>query len=188
MQCKVLRKVDYLNKPAIVAAQQEAVMTKIREISRSHIVYPGLPQFQDAKGEVTVDYREVPGLKECGWSPNMSSNPVRIISRSSDIYWMQKTMKELKDHPNAWAFLVAVNGDDVIDYYDVIKEPMDFGSMSDKLEDNLYPTVEAFLADAQLVFDNCRRYNPEASNYVKSANKIERFLRDRVADRAKREP
>jgi len=188
MQCKLLRKVDYLNKPVLIAAQQEAVMTKIREISRSHIVYPGLPQFQDAKGEVTVDYREVPGLKECGWSPNMSSNPVRIISRSSDIYWMQKTMKELKDHPNAWPFIDPVNGKDVIDYYDVIKEPMDFGTMSEKLEDNMYLTVEGFLADAQLVFDNCRRYNPETSNYVKIANKIERFLRDRVADRAKREP
>lgn len=65
MQCTMLRKVDYLNKPAIIAVQQEAIMTKIREMSRSHIVYPGLPQFQDRKGEVTVDYRDVPGLSAC---------------------------------------------------------------------------------------------------------------------------
>jgi histone acetyltransferase len=64
MQCTMLRKVDYLNKPALIATQQEAIMTKIREMSRSHVVYPGLPQFQGAKGATTVDYRDVPGLSE----------------------------------------------------------------------------------------------------------------------------
>jgi histone acetyltransferase len=37
---------------------------------------------------------------------------------------MQKTMKELKEHSAAWAFLVPVNGEEVVDYYDFIKEPM----------------------------------------------------------------
>ncbi|KAJ7188073.1 hypothetical protein C8R46DRAFT_1053576 [Mycena filopes] len=187
MQCTMLRKVDYLNKPALIAIQQEAVMTKIREMSRSHIVYPGLPQFQNAQGDVTVDYRDVPGLKESGWTPTMNSNPVRIISRSSDLYFMQKTMKDLKEHSAAWAFLAPVNGEEVTDYYDFIKEPMDFKTMGEKLEANMYPTVEAFLDDAQLVFDNCRRYNPEGTPYVKNANKMEKFLKDRVADRIKRE-
>jgi histone acetyltransferase len=54
----------------------------------------------------------------------MVLRPVRIISRSSDVYWMQKTMKDLKEHSAAWAFLVPVNGEEVTDYYDFIKEPM----------------------------------------------------------------
>ncbi|KAJ6587080.1 hypothetical protein DFH09DRAFT_1142523 [Mycena vulgaris] len=186
MQCTMLRKVDYLNKPALIAAQQEAIMAKIREMSRSHIVYPGLPQFQDVKGEVAVDYKDVPGLKESGWTPTMNSSPVRIISRSSDQYFMEKTMKELKEHSSAWPFVKPVIAEEVADYYDVIKEPMDFKTMTEKLEANLYTSVETFLDDAQLVFDNCRRYNPEGSTYVKHANKIEKFLKDRVADRAKR--
>lgn len=72
MQCTMLRKVDYLNKPALIAKQQEAVMTKIREMSRSHIVYPGLPQFQNPMGNITIDYRDVPGLSECACSPTLS--------------------------------------------------------------------------------------------------------------------
>ncbi|KAF7376287.1 Histone GCN5 superfamily [Mycena sanguinolenta] len=184
MQCTMLRKVDYLDKPALIKKQQEAVMSKIREMSRSHVVYPGVTQWQEGVG---VDYKNVPGLRESGWSPTMASNPVRIISRSSDLYWMQKTMKELKEHTAAWAFLMPVDGAEVMDYYDFIKEPMDFRTMGEKLEANKYQTVEQFLDDAQLVFDNCRRYNPEGSNYVKNANKMEKFLRDRVADRIKRE-
>jgi histone acetyltransferase len=67
MQCTMLKKVDYLNKAAVVEAQREAILTKIREMSRSHIVYPGLPQFQDENGEnVTVDPKDVPGLSRDG--------------------------------------------------------------------------------------------------------------------------
>ncbi|KAK7005657.1 histone GCN5 superfamily [Favolaschia claudopus] len=187
MQCTMLRKVDYLNKPALIATQQEAVMQKIREMSRAHIVYPGLPQFQNASGDVTVDYKDVPGLRESGWTPTMATNPIRIISRSSDLYWMQKTLKDMKDHSASWAFLVPVNKDEVLDYYEHIKEPMDFQTMGEKLEANKYQTIKQFLDDAQLVFDNCRRYNLEASNYVKNANKLDKFLKDRVAERAKQE-
>ena len=65
MQCAMLRKVDYLNKANIIAQQQEAVMTKIRQMSKSHIVYPGLPQFQPGAPEnVTVDPKDVPGLRK----------------------------------------------------------------------------------------------------------------------------
>jgi histone acetyltransferase len=63
MQCTMLRKVDYLDKADLIAQQREAILTKIREKSRSHIVYPGLPQFQDsAAADVSVDPQEVPGL------------------------------------------------------------------------------------------------------------------------------
>jgi histone acetyltransferase len=47
MPCKLLRKVDYLNKPALLV-KQEAILARIKQISGSHIVYPGLPQFQPA--------------------------------------------------------------------------------------------------------------------------------------------
>jgi histone acetyltransferase len=90
MQCTMLRKVDYLDKGDIVAKQQEAIMTKIRQMSKSHIVYSGLPQFQDgAREDVTVDPKDVPGLSkdipyishcydidratgESGWTPTMA--------------------------------------------------------------------------------------------------------------------
>ncbi|KAG6849052.1 hypothetical protein H0H93_011777 [Arthromyces matolae] len=62
MQCTMLNKVNYLDK-SFLAVQQEAVMTKIRQMSRSHIVYPGLPQFQPGMPEDPVDPKEVPGLR-----------------------------------------------------------------------------------------------------------------------------
>ena len=66
MQCTMLPKVDYLDKFNIFKQQQEAVMTKIRQLSKSHIIHPGLPQFQlGAPPNVTVDPKDVPGLSKC---------------------------------------------------------------------------------------------------------------------------
>jgi len=64
MQCALIPKIDYLNKPALFKMQQEAIMTKIRQLSTSHIVHKGLPQFQTNDPNVKpVDPRDVPGLR-----------------------------------------------------------------------------------------------------------------------------
>jgi histone acetyltransferase len=75
MQCTMLRKVNYLDKADITTKQREAILTKIREMSRSHIVYPGLPQFQDPDtGDVSVDPQDVDGLSK--WSDVCDSHHV----------------------------------------------------------------------------------------------------------------
>jgi histone acetyltransferase len=67
MQCTMLAKVNYLETRDILNRQREAIMAKIRQISRSHIVYPGLPQFLNSNSSnVQVDYRDVPGLSKFG--------------------------------------------------------------------------------------------------------------------------
>lgn len=37
---------------------------------------------------------------------------------------MSRLLTDLQGHPQSWAFLHPVNGDEVEDYYDVIKKPM----------------------------------------------------------------
>ncbi|GJJ06479.1 hypothetical protein Clacol_000671 [Clathrus columnatus] len=159
----------------------QAILTKIRKISKSHVIYPPLPQFVNATHgeEVTVDWQTVPGLRDSGWTPSMTEQP-RPASKNPQHNLMAKWLSALQGHGAAWPFLQPVNSDDVVDYYDVVKNPMDFGTMEDKLERNMYPDIESFLADANLVFDNCMLYNPEDSGYVKRARKLAKFLKDMV--------
>lgn len=64
MQCTMLRKVDYLDKVNILTQQREAVIARIREKSKSHVIYKGLPQFQEGALEgIAVDPKDVPGLR-----------------------------------------------------------------------------------------------------------------------------
>lgn len=63
----------------------------------------------------------------------------------------------------------------------------DLNTMEHKLETNQYASLRGFIDDAQLIFDNCRLYNPEGSVYAKNATKMEKFLKDQVAERLKSE-
>lgn len=51
--------------------------------------------------------------------------------------------------------------------------------METKLENNHYEGIDDFLADARLIFANCRQYNGEKNTYTTQANKLEKAL-DRI--------
>ena len=53
---------------------------------------------------------------------------------------------------------------------------VDLSTMEYKLDNNHYETVEDFLADAKLMFNNCRQYNGEKNTYTEQANKLEKAL------------
>ncbi|KAK6423579.1 transcription initiation at TATA-containing promoter protein [Oleoguttula sp. CCFEE 5521] len=46
-------------------------------------------------------------------------------------------------------------------YHDIIKHPMDLGTLETKLKNNEYPSVQAFADDFHLIVDNCRTFNGE---------------------------
>ncbi|GAA6009460.1 histone acetyltransferase GCN5 [Rhodotorula paludigena] len=179
MHCSMLPRVKYLDVRAMLAQQKEVVLAKIRLLSQSHVVHPGLQFFAKHSSGTKIDPGKVPGLKESGWTPEMDEL-TRRPKRGPQFAVMKKLLTLLIDHPSSWAFANPVNAQEVTDYYDVIKEPMDFATMESKLEANSYETLEQFLHDAKLIFSNCRQYNDLQSNYVKNANKLENYLDSQV--------
>jgi len=58
---------------------------------------------------------------------------------------------------------------------------LDFSTMEHKLETSQYQNLDVFVDDAQLVFDNCRIYNPDGSIYARNATKMEKFMKEQLA-------
>lgn len=89
-------------------------------------------------------------------------------------------MMNLSRHAHAWIFAEPVDPVqlNIFDYFEIVKKPMDFGTVKSKLKDNSYKTVVQFMADLELVFHNCRLYNGENS-YVGGMGKqvFEEYLR-----------
>lgn len=54
-------------------------------------------------------------------------------------------------------------GLELYDYPEVVKHPMDLGTINQKLRDKKYKTVESVLNDIQLIWDNCKLYNSKTS-------------------------
>ena len=62
------------------------------------------------------------------------------------------------------------------DYYDIIRNPMDFGTIKQKLKDGKYEDIENFRKDGNLVFDNCITYNSRDPNFIKLAQKMRQYF------------
>lgn len=45
------------------------------------------------------------------------------------------------------------------DYHDIIKQPMDLGTIKQRLETNQYYSAKDCIRDFQLMFKNCYTYN-----------------------------
>lgn len=173
MQCSMLPKIRYLQVPRMLQKQKEAVMAKIRAVSKSHIVHP--PPAQWKNGILEIDPMSIPAIKDSGWSPSMDELS-RQPRHGPNYNQLLHLLNDMQNHTAAWPFAQPVNKDEVPDYYEVIKEPMDLSTMEDRLQNDLYPRPEDFIKDAKLIFDNCRRYNNETTPYAKSANKLEKFM------------
>jgi histone acetyltransferase len=200
MQCSMVPRVHYLQVQQLLAAQKQAVLAKIRSISKSHIVHPGLSIFRnpplngtpkkeqldengnnsDPSANFKIHPNQVPGLKESGWTVEMDELS-RRPKRGPHHTLMRHILVELSNHQAAWPFTNPVNAQDVPDYYEFIKQPMDLSTMETKLEKNQYLTLDDLIYDANLIFNNCRSYNPPTSVYAKQANRLEKFVKDSMS-------
>lgn len=92
----------------------------------------------------------------------------------------------------AWPFHEPVEAEAVPGYYDVIKNPMgshdspphrsslDLKTMDFRINSDSYQTLSMFVADFDQMIDNCRKFNLPKSTYVKCANKLDQFFKDRL--------
>lgn len=181
MQCSMLPKVRYLDAVKILLLQEATLKRKIRSISKSHVVRTGLDQFRDLDNIKPIDPMTIPGLKEAGWTPEMDQL-AQQPKRGPHYAAMQNLLIDLQNHAASWPFLQPVNREEVPDYYDFIKEPMDLSTMEIKIENNKYQKMEDFIADARLIFNNCRLYNGENTSYYKYANRLEKFFNSKVKE------
>lgn len=68
--------------------------------------------------------------------------------------------------------------DEAPDYFDIIKKPMDFGTIEHKLENNEYTTVHDWKTDIQLVFSNAVQYNGRGSAIAVIAGELQHIFRN----------
>jgi E1A/CREB-binding protein len=90
-------------------------------------------------------------------------------------------LKTLQMHQHAWVFNTPVDPVELglPDYFQVIKNPMDLGTVRKKLENGVYTKLEQFEAHVNLTFDNAMLYNPEGSVVYNMAKDMKaKFIQD----------
>ena len=126
-----------------------------------------------------VEMKDIPGIENTGWRKT-SFDELKEMSFEKDLDKLYSVLKniynQLKSHPSSWPFLKPVSANDVPDYYEVVKNPMDFKTMGDKLKNKSYTTIRLFSVDMTQIFMNCRVYNDKQTEYYDCANNLEQFF------------
>jgi hypothetical protein len=90
------------------------------------------------------------------------------------------TIRDMGRHDKYSLFADAVTEDAAPGYFDVIKKPMDFGTMMHKVEDGRYPPESKGITDIYkdflLVMDNCALYNDDNDQILGETARLLRTL------------
>lgn len=82
---------------------------------------------------------------------------------------LNEILETLKKDSHAQIFLNKVNKKDAPNYYEIIKHPMDLGTVGKKM--HLYKNIMEFKRDLDLIWDNCLVYNT-AEYFINCANEM----------------
>ncbi|KAI8881340.1 Bromodomain-containing protein [Backusella circina FSU 941] len=109
------------------------------------------------------------------------SNNVSMLL--SDKNFCLKIVKALLRTQNAGPFKEPVDPVyfNIPDYFDVVKNPMDLGTAQKKLENNQYQSIDDFINDINLVFENCYLYNNETDPVCNDARVLEGIFKKLIA-------
>ncbi|XP_028062142.1 transcription factor GTE12-like isoform X2 [Camellia sinensis] len=147
---------------------------KNSEMNKSHkLVITSSSHTNDSKSKPSVLGFHKRGLPEVG---DGQKEKRRKIDRSVT-HQCFGILKQLMTHRYGWVFNHPVDPVklNIPDYFSVISDPMDLGTIKTKLENNSYSSVEEFAADVRLTFSNAMVYNPPSNNVhgmAKELNKI----------------
>lgn len=90
----------------------------------------------------------------------------------------ESLLKKLMSHEYGWVFNSPVDPVhlNLPDYFDVIKNPMDLGTVKKKLSSSVYTSPLDFVADVRLAFTNAMTYNPAANDVHLMAATLSKFF------------
>ncbi|RWW34750.1 hypothetical protein GW17_00000487 [Ensete ventricosum] len=93
----------------------------------------------------------------------------------------QTLLKQLMSHQYGWVFNKPVDPKklNIPDYYTVIKQPMDLGTIKKKMTSGAYSSPWVFVADIRLTFTNAMTYNPPGNDVHIMADTLSKFFETR---------
>ncbi|KAK6134669.1 hypothetical protein DH2020_031594 [Rehmannia glutinosa] len=92
-------------------------------------------------------------------------------------------LQKLRKHNHGWVFNEPVNAKalGLVDYHDIIRHPMDLGTIKTRLSQNWYKYPREFAEDVRLVFRNAMTYNPKGHDVHIMAEQLSEIFEERWA-------
>ncbi|XP_047315228.1 transcription factor GTE4-like [Impatiens glandulifera] len=93
-------------------------------------------------------------------------------------------LARLLKHKHGWVFEKPVDAKalGLHDYHDIIKHPMDLGTIKSRLARSWYKSPREFAEDVRLTFSNAMTYNPKGQDVHIMAEEVSKVFEEKYAD------
>lgn len=115
--------------------------------------------------------------------PPVVPPPERPGRVTNQLQFLNKTvMKFVWKHQFAWPFQQPVDTKklNLPDYHNIIRQPMDLGTIKKRLENNYYWSAKECLQDFNTLFTNCYVYNKPGEDVVVMAQTLEKLYQNKL--------
>ena len=164
--------------------------TKVaREREEDSAEEPAAKRARTEEASELVDFK-VPEVPNAADTPDATGEGASGVVDEDDtvtasrLAHMKKVISNLKKS-NASAFFrqpVDVEALKIPTYFDIIKTPMDLGTIDSKLKAGKYNNVSSFIHDFELIMNNSRTFNGAEHNVTQTAVKMESSFNSQMAN------
>ena len=177
MECYIHPAIDYTRVKDIVAMQRAYIVEHLVRRSKSDQVHSGMELFKN--GQRVQNILDIYGVADAGWTNHHifkgATERDRNNAASKNNQMLQNMVHELMREDSAWPFEAPVDANEVPEYYDMVKNPVDFSMILDRLRESpsYYHCKEMLKADLFRMTKNCRTFNGRNSQFYDLAEKME---------------
>lgn len=139
-------------------------LSELREGARKHHAEKKRKRLQEVKEQAELYKR--PYMTNVV-KQSRSRMPVEHLKSN-----LENVVHKLLEMPESELFRAAVDASVVKDYYQIIKQPMDLGSIKKKIDDQQYDSMRDFIKDLELIVSNSKIYNGEPARSLITANAV----------------
>lgn len=153
---------------------------------------PGPDDLYDVKPPAKKAARRSDPIRRKGRMAAASTGDVAPLSPEEDLEYCRGMINRMVLGPGYWTRLVKAFrnpvdpvGDNVPDYLDVVKKPMDLMTIKGKMERNEYATAAEFERDVRQIFHNSYQYWDETDPIYTQCQSFESYFNTQWAGRHK---
>jgi len=89
---------------------------------------------------------------------------------------LEELLNNMMKHKDGWPFDRPITRSDAPDYFEIIKRPLDLGTIRTALLHMKYTCNQEVLSDIKIVFGNCYSYNAEDAEEYQCAGRLEKYF------------
>jgi hypothetical protein len=109
--------------------------------------------------------------------PKIVKRTVTEVQPEDELAQCSYILAQLKKHKSAFPFLIPVDPkrDGVLNYFDIIKDPMDLSTVETNLNTGVYTSAAQFHAHINKIWSNSYTYNEKGTMVNKMTLEMEKY-------------